>query len=77
VELRGIEPLSRNKQLLTSTCLDDIAMFNTVSRNVQSCTVRASKVHLQVRQPASIAIQVWYSRNPPIWRRRWEQPWRL
>jgi len=58
VELRGIEPLSRNKQLLASTCLDDIAKFNTVSRNVQSYTVRASKVRLQVRQPVSIAIKV-------------------
>jgi len=58
VELRGIEPLSRNKQLLASTCLDNIARFNMVSRNVQSYTMRASKIRLQVRQPVSIAIKV-------------------
>jgi len=58
VELRGIEPLSRNKQLLASTCLDDIAMFDTASRNVQSYAVRASKVRLQARHPADIAISV-------------------
>ncbi len=58
VELRGIEPLSRNKQLPASTCLDDIALFDTASRNVQSCAVRASKVRLQARHPADIAIKV-------------------
>ena len=57
MELRGIEPLSRNKQLLASTCLDDIAKFNTVLRNVQSYTVRAFRVRLQARQPVSIAIK--------------------
>lgn len=58
VELRGIEPLSRNKQLLASTCLDSIAWFNTASRNAQSYAVRVSKIRRQARHPADIAIEV-------------------
>ena len=58
MELRGIEPLSGNKQPLASTCLDDIAIFNAASRNVQSCAARASKVRRRARHPADIAIEV-------------------
>lgn len=44
VETCGIEPQSKTKLLLTSTCLEKLFGFNLASHYLQSYTRRASKI---------------------------------
>jgi hypothetical protein len=47
VEACGIEPQSKTKLLLTSTCLEKLLGFNLASHNLQGYTRRFSKVLLR------------------------------
>ena len=51
VETCGIEPQSKTKRLLTSTCLEKLFEFNLASHYLQSYTRRASKFILGRDKP--------------------------